>query len=106
MEDSANVFYWSISRWCRVLCRVLSRALGALHGRKLPYGRLLELAARLEGWERLCIQLAPQRTLERGFSITRDSEGRALRDPGRVRCGERIISQLASGSLASRVEET
>ena len=70
------------------------------------HGRLLELATRLEGWERLCIQLAPQRTLERGFSITRDSKGRALRDPGKVRCGERIISQLASGSLTSRVEKT
>jgi len=66
--------------------------------------RLRELAAKLTGWERLCIELAPERTLERGFSITRDSRGRALTDPGQVTPGERIISQLASGRLTSRVE--
>ncbi len=68
--------------------------------------RLGELAERLAGWERLCIQLAPERTLERGFSITRDSRGRALTGPDQVAAGERIISQLAAGRLASRVEES
>lgn len=68
--------------------------------------RLLELRTKLEGWERLCVQLAPQRTLERGFSITRDSEGRTLRDPGQVEPGARIFSRLARGNLVSRVEET
>ena len=68
--------------------------------------RLRELAAKLTGWERLCIQLAPQRTLERGFSITRDSQGRTLADPAQVAPGERIISQLAGGRLTSRVEES
>ena len=68
--------------------------------------RLRELATRLSGWERLCVQLAPERTLERGFSITRDSQGRAVVDPEQVTPGERIISQLAGGRLASRVEES
>lgn len=68
--------------------------------------RLRELAVTLTGWERLCVQLAPERTLERGFSITRDSLGRALADPAQVRPGERIISQLAGGRLTSRVEES
>ena len=68
--------------------------------------RLRELSVRLGGWERLCIQLAPERTLERGFSITRDSRGRALSSPDQVAPGERIISRLAGGSLTSRVEES
>jgi exonuclease VII large subunit len=67
--------------------------------------RLRELAVKLTGWERLCVQLAPERTLERGFSITRNSQGRALAAPEQVAPGERIISQLAGGRLASRVEE-
>jgi exodeoxyribonuclease VII large subunit len=68
--------------------------------------RLRELAVKLTGWERLCVQLAPERTLERGFSITRDSQGRAMTAPDEVAPGERIISQLAGGRLASRVEES
>jgi len=68
--------------------------------------RLRELAVKLNGWQRLCVQLALERTLERGFSITRDSQGRALSDPGQVAPGEQIISQLASGRLTSRVEES
>ncbi len=60
----------------------------------------------IEGWERLCRQLSPERTLERGFSVTRDSKGKLLRQPGDVVAGERITSQLAGGRLASRVEES
>jgi exodeoxyribonuclease VII large subunit len=67
--------------------------------------RLREQRATLEGWRRLCRQLAPERTLERGFSVTRDSAGRVLRDPAGVSVGERIVSELAGGRLASRVEE-
>lgn len=69
-------------------------------------GRLREAAASLEGVERLVRQLAPQRTLERGFSITRGEDGAIVRDPAQVRAGETLISQLARGRLRSRVEET
>ena len=67
--------------------------------------RLGELRERLGGWERLCVQLAPERILERGFSITRDSRGKALVEPHQVARGERIVSQLKGGRLISRVEE-
>ncbi len=69
-------------------------------------GRLREAAAALDGVERLTHQLAPDRTLERGFSVTRDGDGAIVREPAQVRAGERIISQLAGGRLLSRVEET
>ncbi len=67
--------------------------------------RLREAAAQTEAWSRLCTQLGPQKTLARGFSITRDLEGRPLREAGRVAAGERILTELASGRLISRVEE-
>ncbi len=67
---------------------------------------LREQLAVIEGWQRLCRQLSPERTLERGFSVTRDSKGNLLRQPGDVVAGERITSQLAGGMLASRVEES
>lgn len=67
---------------------------------------LRQQLAVIEGWQRLCRQLSPERTLERGFSVTRDSKGNLLRQPGGVAAGERITSQLAGGMLASRVEES
>jgi exodeoxyribonuclease VII large subunit len=62
-------------------------------------------ARRLAALERLARQLGPERALARGFSITRDAAGRALRDPAAVAAGEMIRSELAGGELTSRVEE-
>jgi len=66
-------------------------------------GRLRESAARLEGLARLCTELAPERTLARGFSITRGPAG-LLRDPAQATPGDRLVTRLAGGDLISRVE--
>lgn len=66
-------------------------------------GHLRAARATLQGMERLAAQLDPQRTLERGFSITRDAGGRLLRHPGDVTDGALLISRLAGGLLHSRV---
>lgn len=68
-------------------------------------GRLREARATIQGMERLATQLSPERTLERGFSLTRGPGGALLRDPSQVAAGDRIQTQLAGGTLASRVEE-
>lgn len=60
--------------------------------------------AMISGVERLAAQLDPQRTLERGFSITRDPAGRLLREPRQVGAGDLIKTRLAGGNLGSRVE--
>lgn len=67
-------------------------------------GHLREARATLQGLERLATQLDPQRTLERGFSVTRDADGRLLRHPGQVGGGAVLLSRLAGGLLRSRVE--
>ncbi len=69
-------------------------------------GRLRETRATLQGMERLCVQLAPERTLERGFSLTRGPGGILLRDPAQVAAGDRVTTRLAGGILTSRVEES
>ena len=51
------------------------------------------------------VELAPARTLRRGFSITRDAAGAVLRDPAAVAAGSAIETELAGGLLYSRVEE-
>ena len=48
--------------------------------------------------------LDPVNVLARGWSITRTADGRVVRDPDEVAPGEVITSQLAAGSLRSRVE--
>jgi len=69
-------------------------------------GRVRESDLRLDGLARLCSQLAPERTLERGFTLTRDSQGRLLRRPEQASPGERIVTRFATGELSSRVEES
>lgn len=66
--------------------------------------RLREWSAVLEGKQRLCTELAPEKTLERGFSVTRDGAGRLLVDPAQVGSGDQILTRLAHGELISRVE--
>jgi exodeoxyribonuclease VII large subunit len=67
-------------------------------------GRAREAAARIDGLARLAAQLGPERTLARGFTITRDEGGRVLRRPEQVAAGDRITTRTASGEVASRVE--
>jgi len=49
--------------------------------------------------------LDPKRQLARGWSITRRADGRVARSVSDVAEGERIVTVLADGSLASRVED-
>ncbi len=69
-------------------------------------GALRETRARLQGIERLCVQLAPERTLERGFSLTRGPGGALLRDPAQVAAGDLVSTRVAGGTFTSRVEES
>jgi exodeoxyribonuclease VII large subunit len=68
-------------------------------------GRVREAAATLQGVERLCQQLAPERTLERGFSLTRDAAGRLVRQRTQVQSGDLVTTRVAGGDFKSRVEE-
>lgn len=71
----------------------------------LTQSQLRGIRAMLTERTRLCRDLEPQRTLTRGFSITRDAEGRAIRDARTVRVGSRIATELTHGRIASRVEK-
>jgi exodeoxyribonuclease VII large subunit len=72
----------------------------------LARARLRESTARVEGWGRLAAEIGPERTLRRGFTITRDASGRPVRELTQVRAGERITTTLVDGRLTSRVEES
>ena len=68
--------------------------------------RLDRQTTRLDGLERLCHGLAPERILERGFSLTFDQHGKLVTDPDRIRSGDVLVTRLARGSLTSRVEDS
>jgi exodeoxyribonuclease VII large subunit len=72
---------------------------------RLARGRLRALGADLEGRGRLVSQLGPDRVLARGFSITRDAAGRVVRRADGIGYGQVLATQLARGSIRSRVEE-
>ncbi len=82
------------------------RAMLQLGDRLAAGGRaaLRAAAEGLEGRARLCAELSPARILERGFTITRDAAGRALRDPAGLAPGARIRTEWAGGAANSRVE--
>lgn len=72
----------------------------------LAAGRLATQKAALDGMARVCHEMAPERILERGFSMTQDETGRIVRHPQQVRPGDLLVTRLAEGRLTSRVEES
>jgi exodeoxyribonuclease VII large subunit len=65
--------------------------------------RLRRESARVAALERLAAELQPERTLRRGFSITRTAGGALVRDAAEVSPGDRITTELAAGRLRSTV---
>jgi exodeoxyribonuclease VII large subunit len=61
---------------------------------------------RVEGVEAQVRALDPARTLARGWSITRDAQGRVVRSPAAVAPGDRLVTTVAEGELHSTVDTT
>jgi exodeoxyribonuclease VII large subunit len=66
--------------------------------------RLKSASQRLDGWSRLLDGLRPERVLARGYSVTRNETGRAVRDASELPVGSTMTTELAIGRLISRVE--
>ncbi len=58
----------------------------------------------LTSYARLASELAPERLLIRGFSITRDSAGRVVRSTKDVTVGDTVLTKLAEGALRSTID--
>jgi exodeoxyribonuclease VII large subunit len=59
---------------------------------------------RLSSHEGVVRALDPRRVLERGYSITRDADGRVLRRASDVAVGALVETEVAEGRMVSRVE--
>ncbi len=81
-------------------CHALDRRLQAAmqYGLERRRQRLLTQARALEA-------VSPLATLQRGYAIARDSEGRVVRRAGQCREGARLSLRLGQGELICQVEE-
>jgi exonuclease VII large subunit len=61
-------------------------------------------SARIGALERLAAELRPERTLRRGFSITRASDGALVRDAAQVEPGAHLTTELHRGRVESTVD--
>ena len=59
---------------------------------------------KVDGAERTVRALDPRRVLERGYSITRTADGQVLRWVGDAAVGDELVTELATGRVASRIE--
>jgi exodeoxyribonuclease VII large subunit len=82
------------------------RVLEARQRRLATHGqhRLDRAGMRLAASEAVVRALDPRRVLERGYSITRDADGRVLRRSDAVAAGALVETELAAGRVTSRVE--
>ncbi|MGO8872535.1 MAG: exodeoxyribonuclease VII large subunit [Acidimicrobiales bacterium] len=56
-------------------------------------------------WRRLLGAFDYRRQLERGYSVTRDGNGRVVRSAAEVTAGELLLTRLSDGEVASRVTD-
>ena len=64
---------------------------------------LMQQRDRLMSHGRWVEQLSPERTLRRGFSVTRNTDGKAVRAAGELKDGELLVTDLHRGSFESTV---
>jgi exodeoxyribonuclease VII large subunit len=83
------------------------RALPATLARRIAaraVDRVRRDSARIGALERLAAELRPERTLRRGFSITRASDGALVRDAAQVEPGAHLTTELHRGRVESTVD--
>ena len=76
--------------------------------RRLPPAaeRLTAVAGeRVDGIAARVTAVDPQRLLARGWSVTRDGDGRVVRSPAAVSAGSELRTTVEEGEIVSRVEE-
>jgi exodeoxyribonuclease VII large subunit len=69
-------------------------------------GAIRAARERVDGRERLCLGLGVERTLARGFTITRDASGRILKSSQGIGPGDLLVNEWRDGRRTSRVEES
>jgi exodeoxyribonuclease VII large subunit len=87
--------------------RDAAHSVGACEARLVTSGRrtIRAQTVRLDATAARLRALDPRRVLERGYSITRDEQGRVVRSARGVGAGALLVTETGDGALRSRVEE-
>lgn len=64
-------------------------------------GHVRTMAAHVQQFTRVLTSLSPLQVLQRGYSITRRQDGRVITAASQVTVGERLVTQVAAGSVYS-----
>ena len=67
---------------------------------------LARLRNRISAFDRTMAAIDPQAVLDRGYSLTMDSQGRAIRSIEGLEPGEMLETRIADGSIRSRIESS
>jgi exodeoxyribonuclease VII large subunit len=84
-----------ISRHRKDLGRVFETLIRTIHL------RISDSKNKIAGLERMVELSAPEKTLKRGFSLTRDSRGRVIRSADAVKKGDLLSTDFSDGRVAS-----
>jgi exodeoxyribonuclease VII large subunit len=64
---------------------------------------LLQHRVRTERLDTALQSLSPLAILDRGYALVFDSEGKLLKDSGRIKVGDEISARLAKGEIQAQV---
>jgi exodeoxyribonuclease VII large subunit len=59
---------------------------------------------KIEHLRQLAASLSPQSTLDRGYSVVRDSEGHVITDPAKLKSGTKLKLRLAKGEATATAD--
>jgi len=59
---------------------------------------------KIEHLRQLAVSLSPQSTLDRGYSVVRDSEGHVITDPAKLKSGTKLKLRLAKGEATATAD--
>ncbi|MCE5278665.1 MAG: exodeoxyribonuclease VII large subunit [Planctomycetaceae bacterium] len=93
---------WNLGARAKSGSEALLRLEGRLTG-AIPRHRLALASQRVEAASRQLEAMSYRSVLARGFSVTRDSQGRIVRSAVAVTAGDILNTQVCDGAIASRV---
>jgi exodeoxyribonuclease VII large subunit len=71
-----------------------------------PERELVNESRRIDQWRKLLGAYDYRRQLDRGYSVTRDEQGRVIRSVASLGAGSRLLTRLGDGEVTSVVEQT
>jgi len=103
LERLTGRLAWALGGRSKRAGEALSVLAGRL-GSATPAHRIRLLRQHLDGAARQLESMSYRSVLQRGFSVTRGSDGEILRSALAARAGQQITTELIDGRIASRVE--